>query len=114
VAYSRSVRKGAAVLSSQAVKARRDVREWRFLLVTTAAVVALLAVFSLYIWARLTVVSLGYEISSAEAERKTLVERNSRLKVEYARLRSPERIERIATKRLGLVHPGPGQVVRVR
>lgn len=77
------------------------------------ASLALVGVFFIYIWCRLTVVSMGYEISEANMERNALVEQNRRLKIEFMRLSSPRRIEPIAIEELGLVHPGPGQIVRV-
>jgi len=88
-------------------------RDMRFIATSLLASLALIAVLSLYIWCRLTVVRMGYDISRANMERSTLMEENRRLKIEYMRLKSPERIERIASTELGLVHPHQHQIVRV-
>ncbi len=56
---------------------------------------------------------MGFEISAANADRNALVEQNRRLKIEFLQLKSPRRIESIALQDLGLVHPAPGQIIRV-
>jgi len=111
-AFTRRMGHGKA-LRGQRVKARRNPRELRF--ISSAALVAMVivSVLFLYIWCRLTVVSMGYEISKANKDRSALLERNRRLKIEYMELKSPQRIERIATKELGLVRPSEGQLKRV-
>jgi len=100
-------------LRGQKVKSRRNPRDMKFISSALLVSLALVAVLFIYIWCRLTVVSMGYEISKANMERSSLVERNRRLKIEFMELKSPQRIERIATNELGLVHPSEGQIVRV-
>ena len=111
---------GGAVLAGPAGRrARRrataghNPRDMRFIATSLLASLALMGVLFLYIWCRLTVVGMGYEISRANMERNALMEQNRRLKIEFLRLKSPERIERIAGTELGLVHPGERQIVRV-
>lgn len=101
------------VLTSQKVKVKRDPRDSGFLVMAAAGVVVLVAVAFVFLWSRLTVVNLGYEISAANSKRASLIEKNKRLRVEYMRLKSPERIERMATE-MGLVYPGRDQIVEVR
>ncbi|MFQ5427483.1 MAG: hypothetical protein ACE5EZ_00725 [Thermodesulfobacteriota bacterium] len=101
------------LLTGQKVKSRRDPRDTRFLFWAILASLALVAVLFVYIWCRLSVVGMGYEISVANMERNALVEQNRRLKIEFMRLSSPRRIESIAVKELGLVHPVEGQIIRV-
>lgn len=102
------------MLSSQDVKARRNLKDMGFFYSAVLGVVVFAALASLIVWSRLTVVNLGYEISRADAERETLIERNKRLELEYMALKSPERIERIATKELGLVYPTEARIIRIR
>ncbi len=104
----------AGVLKSQGVKSRRNLRDTGFLYTAVLAVFILIAVFFFYIWCRLTFVSTGYEMSRANAERNVLLEKNRRLRLDFMRLKSPERIERIATRDLGLVHPMGSQIVRIK
>jgi cell division protein FtsL len=104
----------AFVLKRQSVKARRDLKDMSFLYLSIFAAVLIAAVISGYLAGRLTYVNTGYEISSINRERSVLEERNKRLRVEIEGLRSPERIERIASRELGLGYPTSNQVVRIR
>jgi cell division protein FtsL len=83
---------------------------------STALWVALLVVFMaellVYSWCRVQYVHTGYEIAEARLEQQRLRAVHNELKIEEARLRSPERIRRIAHDR-GLIVPSAGQVVVV-
>lgn len=72
--------------------------------------VFLLAELLVYTWCRVQYVRTGYEINEATKERQRLMELHRKLQVEGARLRSPERVMRIAQQR-GLVMPDSNQVV---
>lgn len=102
------------VLTEQNVRARRDVRDLSFIVVALLGVVAFLAAVSILPWARLSATDAGYDISSSMTERSALLEKNRRLRIELMRLKSPERIEKIATEELGLVRPVAGQIVEIR
>ncbi|HLC18498.1 MAG TPA: hypothetical protein VJM57_05740 [Thermodesulfobacteriota bacterium] len=102
------------VLTSQNVRVRRNLRDLSFLYSTVLAALIFISVLFLYIWCRLAVVNTGYEISSANLDRDAFIEQNKRLKFEFMELKSPERIEGIASGELGLVHPTGEQIVRVR
>ncbi len=75
-----------------------------------ALIVFLMAELLIYSWCRVQYVQTGYEINEARQERQRLVALHHELKVEEARLRSPERIRRLA-EGLGLVVPDSRQVV---
>ncbi len=102
------------VLKVQHVKARRDLRDMGFLYYAIIASVVIVAVLFGYLGSRLTYVQIGYEISELNRTRAELIEKNKRLRVTYERLKSPERIERIATGELGLGYPTNGQIIRIR
>ena len=64
-----------------------------------------------YTWCRVNTIRLGYEVA-AESERKgELQTYQSNLKIELARLKSPERIAHIARKQLGLSMPKADQTI---
>jgi cell division protein FtsL len=67
-----------------------------------------------YVWSRIQVIQLGYEISSALKEEKTLVEANKRLRLEIATLKSYARIEKFAVEELRMTKPKPEQVIVIR
>ncbi len=67
-----------------------------------------------YVWSRIQVIRLGYEISSALKEEKALTEVNKRLRLEIATLKSYARIEKFAVEELRMVKPKPEQVIVIR
>ncbi len=67
-----------------------------------------------YVWSRIQVIQVGYEISNAMKAGRELVEESKRLRVEAATLKSYSRIERIAAEELGMIKPGPSQVIVIR
>lgn len=107
-----AISKGSS-LSHQRVLVRRDLRDPTFLFSVLAAVVVVVVVTLFYLWTRLMVVNMGYEISGLNKERRGLVEENKRLKLEVLTLKSPQRIEEIARRELGLTYPGGEQIVKV-
>jgi cell division protein FtsL len=104
----------AGTLRSQKVRSRRNVRDMGFIYTAVFCASICLMVLCGYIWSRITVVSMGYAISSANVERDALIEQNRRLTIEFERLKSPERIEGIASRELNLVNPRREQVVDIR
>jgi cell division protein FtsL len=67
-----------------------------------------------YVWSRIQVIQLGYEISSALKEERALAEANKRLRLEIATLKSYARIEKIAVEELRMAKPKPDQVIVIR
>jgi cell division protein FtsL len=68
---------------------------------------------AVYVWCKLQCFEEGYAISRAAKERASLMELNRTLQVELARASSLGRVEAIASGKLGLIFPGPGQVRRL-
>ncbi len=115
MAYTISKRsRWVGVLGAQDVKLKRDLRDMRFLYTTFLAVFLCVAVLFVYLWSRLMVVNIGYDISRANLERDALVEQNKRLRLKFERLKSPERIEAMASMELDLVHPKKEQIINLR
>ena len=88
-------------------------RTWRKrrLTISTAAFLLLLLSGFAYVWCRLQVVHLGYLLSDVHRAHTRLLNDNKKLHLELARLKSPERVERIAIQKLGLKHPTKDQIV---
>jgi len=62
----------------------------------------------LHVTSRVLVVDMGYRLSKAEAEARTLIRENDRLKLELATLKSPARLEKLAREKLSMSMPaGP-------
>lgn len=71
----------------------------------------ILTAFFVALWVRIYFLEVGYRISSAHRTHEELVQDNKKLKLERAALRSPSRIERIVTAKLGMREPRPEQMV---
>jgi cell division protein FtsL len=73
---------------------------------------AILCVGFFYVWTRMQLVQIGYEISSLENENNDLKKRKRELLLEIASQQSPQELEKKAGK-IGLVLPAMGKVVHV-
>ena len=83
-------------------------------LVPVLAFISLLLMVSLFfVWSRVQVTSLEYEMSKLESKLRGLRQEASNLSLEAASLRDPERIERVARKELNLRLPSSEQVITV-
>ncbi len=67
-----------------------------------------------YVWSRIQVIQLGYEMSNALKEERALTETNKKLRLEIATLKSFARIEKFAVEELRMIKPKPEQVIVIR
>jgi cell division protein FtsL len=67
-----------------------------------------------YVWSRIQVIQLGYEISDSVKAERALMEDNKKLRVEIATLKSYGRIEKLAVEELRMAKPKPDQVIVIR
>ncbi len=74
----------------------------------------LMATALIYVWSHLHFTKLNYLIAEEISIRDNLIEENKRLKIEYATLRSPQRIEAIARDKLGMHYPEREQVIFIK
>jgi cell division protein FtsL len=79
-----------------------------------AVALALIGCSLFNVWAHHQVISLGYEISQGSQEEQNLLQENKKLRLELAALKSPQRIENVALKELGFIHPQKEQLIIVR
>ncbi len=64
-----------------------------------------------YTWCRVQSIQVRYEISELGANQERMVRLQDNLKIELARLKSPQRIAKIAKQQLGLVAPTSKQLI---
>jgi cell division protein FtsL len=69
------------------------------------------AVGILHVTSRVLVVDMGYRLSKAESESRSLTRENDRLKLELATLKAPARLERLAREQLRMAMPAGSSVV---
>ncbi len=77
------------------------------------AALAVISVLLLYVWQRVDLVRVGYDIQQLKARHTVLQRENHELRVKVSALTSPERIARLATEKLNMRQPHPGEVVLV-
>jgi cell division protein FtsL len=86
-------------------KSHRD-----YIVVTALAAVFLFGLFA-YAWQHYRWLQYSYRIEEAQKKKEQLAEVGRQLRLEKASLRSPQRIDVIARRDLGMVVPQPGQLV---
>ena len=79
---------------------------------TVTLVAGVLLVF-VFVWERVDVVRLGYQIERLKTQKVLLERERDQLQVKFSALTAPERIAKVATEKLGLVPPQQGQVLIV-
>jgi hypothetical protein len=100
-----------AIDNSRLVKVEDPRRNREMKQFVTALCCLFLFVF-MYAWQHFKAIEYGYQIESAKRELNAATEMNRALKLEDASLRDPERID-VMARRMGLVPPVPGQVIRM-
>jgi cell division protein FtsL len=90
---------------------RRQMRSLKSIGLWSALIAIFITVLLVYTWCRVQSTQVGYEITrAAEIQQQRMTLQNN-LKIELARLKSPERITKIARDHLGLVVPKPEQTI---
>ena len=100
--------------SGEGLKSKPISRKSKPLLLLTLLVFFLMVGFLFYVWSRIRVIQIGYEISNALKEGKGFIDTNKKLRLEIATLKSYTRIERIAMEELRMAKPKPEQVIVIR
>ena len=86
------------------VDERRQRELWQSMAIGSVLVVVLL--FSA--WQHFELIRHGYRLEQMQRERATEQEINRHLRLEIETLRAPQRIEKLATERIGMVAPAVG------
>ena len=76
--------------------------------------VSLMLVALIYVGSHIRMTQLEYEIAAALNMKEKLLEEQNQLKLEFATLKTPKRIEGIAMKKLQMVYPGNEQLIVLR
>ena len=72
--------------------------------------VSLVAVLLFWAWQHVELLRHGYRLEQMQRDRAAELEVNRHLRLDIETLRSPARVERIATKQLQMVAPGPDEI----
>ena len=77
----------------------------------TVAFAAVTSLVLLFVWERVDIVRIGYQIERLKTQKVTLERERDELRVKLWGLTTPERIARLARDKLGMMQPEKGQVV---
>ena len=86
---------------------RRQHELWR----SVAVGLLFVAVLLFSAWQHLELLEHGYKVEQMQRELASEQEISRHLRLEIETLMAPQRVESLATDRLGLVAPGPGEAV---
>jgi cell division protein FtsL len=103
-AISKDVRNTLIVREVDETRQRR-MRNWVLVALLLVAVALAAA------WQQFELLRYGYRIERMQQDRAAEEEISRRLRLEIETLRSPERIEQLATERLNMVAPRPDQAI---
>ena len=68
----------------------------------------------LFLWTRVSVTTLNYEIVRLKEEERTLARTNRELKIELDTVTSPANLERMGREKFSLTYPDDSSVILVR
>jgi cell division protein FtsL len=80
---------------------------------TLALFVGLCLVF-VFVWERVDMVRVGYQIERLKHDKVMLERERDELRVKFSTLSAPDRIAKVASERLGMGLPQQGQVIVVQ
>lgn len=92
-------------------KITRRILDKKVIKVLIVLVLVLTAELFLYTWCRVQCVRVGYEMTVERQKHQELEVVHSNLRIEMARLESPERIAGIAGSQMDLAAPSPEQII---
>tara|TARA_B100000315_G_scaffold235312_1_gene250125 strand:+ start:5056 stop:5400 length:345 start_codon:yes stop_codon:yes gene_type:complete len=85
------------------------------------AYVSFLIAFSLvgsgiffYSWPRVNLVTLTYDYNKLRAKENELIQLNRMLKLELASIKSLEKVEKIATEKMGMIEPKDEDIIFIK
>ena len=92
-------------------KTQKNTLGTRIVIIWFIVMAVFIAELLIYTWSRVQCIKVGYEISNENNKNQRVINLQNKLKVELARLKSPERLAKIAKNQLGLKTPTPEQMI---
>lgn len=83
------------------------------LVLSVLLIVGLSSTFIFYVWEKMDVVRVGYELDLLSSRKIALEQEHDRLQLTYSQLTASDRIAREASSKLSMRPPNPGQVILV-
>lgn len=104
---ARSVRQQKAVTKLDFFKTKLVMR-----LLVLGAFIVVLSLF--YIWSRVQIVQMGYEIHEIKKAQQRLVDENKKYKLELSVMKSPDRVQRYAEGDLKMAVPEESGIIEIQ
>jgi len=79
-----------------------------------ALAVIAIALALIFVWTRVRVIQLGYEVSQINRQITDLLSQKNQLDAEVAKLKSPERLEAVAKEHFHMRLPAADEIIFVR
>jgi cell division protein FtsL len=98
------------IINNNVIREADSRSHWDYIVVTVLASIFLFGLLA-YAWQHYRWIQYGYRIEEAQKKKEQLAEVGRQLRLERASLRTPQRIDAIARRDLGMVIPAPGQLV---
>jgi len=76
-------------------------------------IIGLSSMFLFYVWGKVDVVRVGYELDQLSKRKLVLEQEHDRLQITFSQLTASDRIAKEASAQLGMKPPDPGQVILV-
>ena len=67
-----------------------------------------------FVWERVDVVRIGYQIERLKRDKTVLERQRDELRVKFSTLSASDRIAKLATEKLGMILPQQGQIIVVQ
>lgn len=100
-------------LKRQTAFTKKDHSKLQVLLRLLFFVILIMVLCLFYIWSRVEVVKMGYQIGELQKEQKELQAESQKLKLELSIRNAPERIESLAVNKLKMIWPKPEHVLKI-
>lgn len=104
----------ASAVRSQPIATKTAIATRRYLRQALSLLAVGMLVALLFVWARIQVIQLGYEVSRVRKDVTELADQRDTLQAEIAELRTPERLTKVASERFGMRLPMGDEVVVLR
>jgi cell division protein FtsL len=93
------------------IKKQRIKRDPKAIMTYLVIMLVFISELLFYTWCRVQSVKMKYDIAELTETARKLTAMQDSLKIELARLKSPQRIAKIARTQLGLITPTPKQTI---
>lgn len=104
---------GSRVVRHQHVGTKSVALRNRYIRRVVSVLGALLLVAIVFVWTRVRVIELGYEVTRLHHEVSLLQEQRADLSADVERLKAPARLEKIARERFGMRQPYGHEIIFV-